>query len=282
MYKPNLLTIFLCCSFVSGCAVVAIGTGIGLGAFAYVNGKLIKTYEYNYNESIQACRDTLRGLSIPITEEISDERKYTINAKRIDETPIKIEIVKLDGNRTEISVRTGSIGIWDKRVSEQIHNYINERLFQQSLHIGKQEQDSVKRNMEHPSGQISDKGITAKIQLNPDFIIYFDQNSNALSNKAIEELNRIADLVLRNPKAKIVLNGYSDSTGTASFNKMVSESRANSIKIYLVGKGINPSRIRSFGHAANNLVSTDKTDAGRQLNRRVEIYLNYKPNENNY
>ena len=71
MSKPNLLTILLCCSLVSGCAVVAIGTGIGLGAFAYVNGKLIKTYESDYNESIQASRDTLRDLSIPITEEIS-------------------------------------------------------------------------------------------------------------------------------------------------------------------------------------------------------------------
>jgi outer membrane protein OmpA-like peptidoglycan-associated protein len=278
MFKPNLITILLCCSLVSGCAIVAIGTGIGLGAFAYVNGKLIKTYESDYSESIQASKDTLIDLSIPITEEISDELKHTINAQRTDETPIKIEIVELDRNRTEISVRTGSIGLWDKRVSEQIHNSINERLFQQTLHIGKQEKGSVKSEADSVGTIKNQKPPSiAKIQLNPDFIIYFDQNSNALSNEAIEKLNRIAEMVLRNPKAKIMLNGYSDSTGTASFNKMVSESRANSIKIYLVGKGINPSKIRSVGHGAKKLVSTDKSDAGRRLNRRVEIYLDYKP-----
>ena len=278
MSKPNLLTILLCCSLVSGCAVVAIGTGIGLGAFAYVNGKLIKTYESDYIESIQASRDTLRDLSIPITEEISDEHKYTINAKRTDETPIKIEIVKLDRNRNEISVRTGSIGLWDKRVSEQIHNYINERLFKQALHIGKKDKDSVKSETDSVGTIKNQKSPSlAKVQLNPDFIIYFDQNSIELSNEAIEKLNRIAEMALGTPKAKIYLNGYSDSTGTASFNKMVSENRANSVKIYLVGKGINPSRIISLGHGAKNLVSTYKTDSGRQLNRRVEIYLNYKP-----
>jgi outer membrane protein OmpA-like peptidoglycan-associated protein len=278
MFKPNLLTILLCCALVSGCAVVAIGTGIGLGAFAYVNGKLIKTYDSDYNESIQASRDTLRDLSVPITEEISDELKYTINAKRTDETPIKIEIVKLDRNSSEISIRTGSVGLWDKRVSEQIHNYINERLSQQALHIGKQEKDSVKSEADSVAEIKNQKPSSlAKIQLNPDFIIYFDQNSNALSNEAIEKLNRIAEMVLSNPKTKIVLNGYSDSSGSSSFNKMVSESRANSIKIYLVGKGINPSKIKSFGLGAKNLLSKDKTDAGRRLNRRVEIYLDQKP-----
>ena len=220
----------------------------------------------------------MRDLSIPITEEISDELKYTINAKRTDETPITIEIGKLDRNHTEISVRTGSIGLWDKRVSELIHNYINERLFQQALHIGKKEKDSVKSEADSVGTIQNQKPPSlAKVQLNPDFIIYFDQNSNELSNEAIEKLNQIAEMVLGNPKAKIYLNGYSDSTGTISFNKMVSENRVNSVKIYLVGKGLNSSIIRSLGHGAKNLVSTYKTDTGRQLSRRVEIYLNYKP-----
>ena len=308
MFRPNILTILPCFFLLSGCAIVAIGAA-GLGTFAYVNGKLIKTYKFEYHESVQASKDTLRNLDIPITEETLDESKSIINAKRIDDTPITIEVVRLDLNLTEISVRTGTIGVWNRKISEQIHDYINESLIKHTLHTGRQEGDSVKENVEFSSDQISNKDIAAKkddnsssnkigsvkpgtdldkeiqnqkpsnlskIQLHSDFIIYFDQNSNALSNKAIKKLNRIAEIFLRNPKAEIILNGYSDSTGTASFNKMVSESRANSVKIYLVGKGVNLSKIRSVGHGAKNLISTEKTEAGRRLNRRVEVYFNHK------
>jgi len=105
------------------------------------------------------------------------------------------------------------------------------------------------------------------------FYIFFEQNSNELSPKAIEKLDRIYEIMANNSAAKLTLNGYSDSIGSPSYNKMVSEIRANSVKSYLTGKGIKPSRMMAFGHGAQRFIASNKSAVGRRLNRRVEMEL---------
>ncbi len=105
------------------------------------------------------------------------------------------------------------------------------------------------------------------------FYIFFEQNSNELSPKAIEKLDRIYEILANNSAAKLTFNGYSDSFGAPSYNQMVSEIRALSVKSYLSGKGIKPSRMMAFGHGAQKFIASNKSAEGRHLNRRVEIEL---------
>jgi outer membrane protein OmpA-like peptidoglycan-associated protein len=113
----------------------------------------------------------------------------------------------------------------------------------------------------------------AQMLVDSPFHIFFEQNSNELSPKATEKLDRIYEILAKNPAAKLTLNGYSDSSGDPSYKKMVSEIRANSVKSYLSGKGIEPSRMATFGHGAQKFVASNKSTEGRRLNRRVEIEL---------
>jgi outer membrane protein OmpA-like peptidoglycan-associated protein len=113
----------------------------------------------------------------------------------------------------------------------------------------------------------------AKIFFNSDFYVFFKQNSNELSPKAIEKLDRIYEILANNSAAKLTLNGYSDSLGAPSYNQMVSEIRAFSVKNYLAGKGIKPSQMMAFGHGAKKNIASNKSKEGRRLNRRVEIEL---------
>ena len=105
------------------------------------------------------------------------------------------------------------------------------------------------------------------------FYIFFDRNSNDLSPRAIEKLDQIYKILSVNSNAKVALNGYSDSSGAASFSQMVSEVRAYSVKSYLTAKGIKPSRIEALGHGAQKTLASDKSAEGRRLNRRVEIEI---------
>jgi len=115
---------------------------------------------------------------------------------------------------------------------------------------------------------------TADPLLERKFIINFKYNSNELPDQSFETLNRIAGFMLNNPTSTIDIKGYTDSTGNYNYNISVSEFRANSIKIYLVGKGIEPAKIKSVGVGPENPIATNETEEGRRKNRRVEIELN--------
>jgi general secretion pathway protein A len=104
-------------------------------------------------------------------------------------------------------------------------------------------------------------------------IIYFRHNSNELPDEAFETLNQIAIYLAQHPETTLSLKGYTDSTGTYSYNISVSKFRANTIKTYLVGKGVNPSNISVAGLGPENPIATNETQKGRNLNRRVEIEL---------
>lgn len=105
-------------------------------------------------------------------------------------------------------------------------------------------------------------------------IIYFKHNSNELPDQSFEVLDRIADFMLNSPTTSIDIKGYTDSTGSYSYNVSVSEFRANTIKIFLVGKGVDRSKIKAVGLGPENPIATNRTEEGRRKNRRVELELN--------
>ena len=77
----------------------------------------------------------------------------------------------------------------------------------------------------------------------------------------------------RNPNFTVELKGHTDAIGNDKRNLKWSQDRADNAKNYLIAKGINPNRITAKGCANKEPVSTDNTDEGRQLNRRVDIHL---------
>ena len=87
----------------------------------------------------------------------------------------------------------------------------------------------------------------------------------------MQNLDQVAAIIFNNPQMNVALNGYTDSHGPPSYNKVVSENRANMVKIYLVGKGVEPSKITAVGYGAQNFLASNNTREGRQFNRRVEI-----------
>ena len=267
--KSIILIIYSCLAIITGCAAI--------------QGNLTKTYESEYHNTVQASSDTLKNLKIPVTEKMSDELKTVINAQRFDGTPVSIEVVRINRNLTEVSVKTGNGVVLDKRVSTQIHEFINENLMQQTKQ-GITEEDldadsgqeiiSAGSGSEH-SGQIQAErpAKLAGVFTDSIFIIYFNQDSNELTQKAKEKLDRVAEIILKNPKVDITLSGYTDSIGDRFYNKIVSENRANVVKVYLTGKGVDPSKIRTIGYGPRNFLASNKTKEGRRFNRRVEIEL---------
>ena len=85
-------------------AVVGIGAAAGVGTFSYFSGKLTKTYESEYHETVQASSDTLERLKIPITDIIADElQPYRDKKENMKNNPDNIlEIIKDNNNKARI------------------------------------------------------------------------------------------------------------------------------------------------------------------------------------
>jgi outer membrane protein OmpA-like peptidoglycan-associated protein/opacity protein-like surface antigen len=88
-------------------------------------------------------------------------------------------------------------------------------------------------------------------------------------NKAI--LDDLTERLKTYKDIKLEIGGYTDSTGTTTANKKLSQWRADKVRDYLVSKGVTKDRITSVGYGATNFVGDNKTEEGRQQNRRVEI-----------
>jgi outer membrane protein OmpA-like peptidoglycan-associated protein len=102
-------------------------------------------------------------------------------------------------------------------------------------------------------------------------IIHFQHNSNEIPAEAYDTLNRIAEFMIRNSEAQIKIKGYTDALGAHTYNVMISEQRANTIKNYLIAKGVKPLKMTAFGLGPQDFIASNESEEGRRLNRRVEI-----------
>ena len=101
--------------------------------------------------------------------------------------------------------------------------------------------------------------------------ILFDFDKSLLRSESYNELDKAVVLLRKNPAIKIELSAHTDNMGTDEYNNQLSTDRAYSATQYLVSKGIESVRIVSKGYGETKPVATNKTAAGRQLNRRVEL-----------
>ncbi len=129
MLKNLFLLIVVFSAFLTtGCIALVVGAGAGAGAYAYVDGQLSRTYEAKYEKTYQICKDILNDMKQPVLEEKTDGIQTTIESKRSDETPMTVIVRIIDPDWTEVSVRTGFLGLWKKEISEQFHEFVAERL----------------------------------------------------------------------------------------------------------------------------------------------------------
>jgi general secretion pathway protein A len=104
-------------------------------------------------------------------------------------------------------------------------------------------------------------------------VIPFDYNSNELPDNVYSDLNRAAAAALEDPDVTVVVKGYTDDKGSDSYNRQLSEFRANIVKSYLVGQGVSPKRIKAVGMGEESPLESNMTEEGRRANRRVEVEL---------
>jgi outer membrane protein OmpA-like peptidoglycan-associated protein len=103
--------------------------------------------------------------------------------------------------------------------------------------------------------------------------VLFDTNQAQLKPGAMRNVQKLADFLKQYPQRKVMIEGFTDSTGSAARNQELSEQRARSVGNALTGMGIASDRIASRGYGPAYPAAGNDSAQGRQLNRRVEIII---------
>jgi outer membrane protein OmpA-like peptidoglycan-associated protein len=112
---------------------------------------------------------------------------------------------------------------------------------------------------------------TLKVTLDSEVSFGFDEA--AIKPAFKPSLDKLADLLREYDRTVVHVVGHTDAVGPAEYNQRLSERRAEAVADYLIDRGVTPERIVVEGRGETEPRATNETEAGRQLNRRVELYL---------
>ena len=103
--------------------------------------------------------------------------------------------------------------------------------------------------------------------------ILFETGKANLMSGAMRSIDILADFLKKYPKRNVLIEGFTDSTGSETYNLGLSQQRANAVRDALTAKGITTERITTKGYGEQFPIAGNNTQAGRQQNRRVEIVI---------
>lgn len=112
-----------------------------------------------------------------------------------------------------------------------------------------------------------------QLKLNIPNDISFDTGSAAIKPPLRAVLDPFANSLRDDPSARLMIVGHTDNTGSDAINNPLSVERAQSVRDYLVTRGVAASRVETAGRGDREPVASNATEAGRAKNRRVEIFL---------
>lgn len=127
--------------------------------------------------------------------------------------------------------------------------------------------DSAKRK------NVTVKQTSRGVEVTVNESVLFDSGKYELKAASNEVLDRVGTILKDRSKKDILVEGHTDSTGTAQANQRLSEQRADAVKGALVKRGVVASRMKTAGMGMNKPVADNATPEGRQQNRRTQIIL---------
>lgn len=135
--------------------------------------------------------------------------------------------------------------------------------------------DDVDKCPSTPEGAVVDTaGCPKKLERN--FVSYLDVKfgfgKHDIEGDAHAEIRKVSTFMKQYPSVKVTVEGYTDDTGPADFNRTLSKERADAVIAALVADGIAANRLRPAAYGETHPMATNETAAGRRENRRVMAY----------
>ncbi|WP_373501568.1 DUF3568 family protein [Desulfococcus sp.] len=115
------------CQIIAGCGLFVAGAVVGAGAYTYINGELKRSYQAGYEKAVQASVTAMKEMNIEV-KSIKEQGLTTSIDGNFNGKPVKAGVARVDVNISEVGVRSGWVGVWDKSFSTEVHEKIARRL----------------------------------------------------------------------------------------------------------------------------------------------------------
>ena len=145
---------------------------------------------------------------------------------------------------------------------------------QLAANVSQQQAADLQRQLEVLQARPTDRGLVLTLG---DTL--FATGKAELKSGATANLNRLAAFMAQYPQRTAAIEGFTDSMGDEQYNQELSQRRADSVKGYLVGQGVQTARLSSAGRGEEAPVGDNSSAAGRQQNRRVEVIISQAGND---
>jgi outer membrane protein OmpA-like peptidoglycan-associated protein len=177
---------------------------------------------------------------------------------RVDEARARQEVAKAQEDRSRI--------LLESRTREAQNAQANAQAAQSQAQAAQQQLQSTQQQLQDLQAKQTERGMVLTLG-----DVLFDTNKATLKPGADQRIDRLATFLQKNPNERLIIEGYTDSTGSEEYNQELSQRRAQAVAEVLAGQGIPASRYQVVGKGQAFPVASNATPAGRQQNRRVEV-----------
>lgn len=155
------------------------------------------------------------------------------------------------------------------------HKKVESTQREQDEYIGalKEKAACEEKRAEAAIRQLESAKGTGEKQVSVHSNVFFPVDSAELTPELEKNLNSVVTALKETPEAKVRLEGNTDATGSTSYNEELAKKRAEAVSAWLVGQGIDKSRIETESKGETQPLASNETDDGRAMNRRTEIFV---------
>lgn len=217
--------------------------------------KLEKMAERGANDKKMEQQVYIASRKVDIAESIAAKNKAeeTIASAENKRKDILLEATRRDRNMAEAKASVYAL---------QAHRA------EDKLDDMKQEMKTLKSELKNVSTKETERGMV--LVLNN---ILFAHNDSDIKKGSERTLEKVADFLKGYPEKQIIIEGFTDSSGSADYNLQLSKERAMAVKSVLTEEGLKANRLETEGYGEKYPIASNDTKAGRQQNRRVEILI---------
>jgi|GEM_PF-748135 len=232
--------------------------------------------EYYTRGRKQGWVDLNKIMDLTLTE-VEDDKGTYLTGQIVDEATgegvkAKAQFIDNEKNKVVATYLTDETGTFTVNIPE-IKKYGVEITAKDYLYFAEQVDFSnlnVKNDSVHKDFSIEPIEVGKKVVIEN---IFFETGKSKLKPKSYEALDKVLKLLRNNKDLKLEIAGHTDNVGSYSTNKKLSTNRAKSVVDYLVGHGIDSSRLEHKGYSFTEPIASNDTPEGRQKNRRVEFEI---------